>query len=269
MSQAADLDAEPYSLVLKPTVGSCTDGVLLLAGRTASSMWASYCRCTSEEGAAPAYLVQPYVPELAANEFKCHVIAGGHVVVSYAGRFPKKEGPAAPVTTVTSRVYVPQGRYYTDLCNNSGIVHVTEQDRLSQTSAWPAPDLYDAIVGVVRTAAAAVSGRLSQHEGAGAAMYLRVDVFVGHPLLFDHGEEGGRELNMRATPTVVVNEVDNEGSASMCLDLHDPFNDSCHTATQLPQSVGPLPAFESLYRAWRKELVSACCTRQVYNQAVW
>ena len=258
-------------VVLKPTCASCADGFVVLKDiESAADLHAKFNNHVGQASCRKyeQYFIEPYMPEAAMGELKCHVF-GGELEVVYAGITSSDLVEMAPDSHGQSRVYIPRNHYYTNLCSRDGICHTTEQDFLSQFSAWHAPHMYDAVQEVVKQVEAAVAAALSQHDAQGWLLYHRVDVFVMHPLLEDHKDQGGRELDIRGAPTIVVNELDCDGSASYYLDPHNPFCDDNRLATARPMWAPPLQALDRLYAGWRKVLVSSLCPPHVSRQACW
>jgi hypothetical protein len=189
-----------------------------------------------QHAAVRQWLLQPYLPRFDLCEYKVF-LSGERSMVAYAIIRGEE----------TANVYCPGGHMYSEIMGPDALS--TRADRQDLATPWPAAVFHDKLVGFARRCRSAFCSGAADMACLSSVL-CRVDVVC----LFGPKAQDQDSVQYDVDdPLLLLNELDDLGSASLMLDMNDPKRDS--TVGLLPTgAVVPAAGRDPCQASWVQKL---------------
>lgn len=225
------IEANRY--IIKPVVGACKAGFfdITIEDIDANSFMQPIRNHINSFPTINRWIVQPYIPQFSKSEYKVFV-GGKDKMVIYQPVYPDNQGS---VMVYCSKDNVYSDVFGADNCN-------LETDTNTATKTWVHPVLYNKIAMFADKCKSAFSGGMDMEA---LDVLCRADIIC----LFKVCEEDDEQQQYDTdNPLIVFNEMDNFWSASLLVDMINPFRDSLRPP-QIPDG-----SRDSVQQWWINEL---------------
>jgi hypothetical protein len=227
---------EPNKYIIKPVVGACKAGFfdITVEDMESNGFMQSIKTHINSFPTVNKWIVQPFIPQFSKSEYKVFV-GGKDKMVIYQPVYADNQGSVM--------VYCPGDHIYSDVfgpdnCN-------LETDTNIATKTWAHPVLYSKIAMFADECKSAFSASIGSVTMEALDVLCRVDMIC----LFKVCEEDDEQQQYDTdNPLIVFNEMDNFWSASLLVDLINPFRDSLRPP-QIPNG-----SRDSVQQWWINEL---------------